>query len=917
MNLKYTLLAIAIISFLKLSAQQNLVPNGNFEEYTTCPSITSQTANCTGWYPYSGATPDFFNSCAPTIVSVPTNFAGFQQAASGNGYVGGFVQINNGNPPNFYNEYIARTLPALSIGTTYEVSMSVSASSVFLAKTNGLGVYFFKNAPATIVSTGPLSVQPQVSYNGFGYITDTQNWVRLIDTFTADSAYDHLVIGGFNIAGNFMLPSAGTGYYYYDSVVVRVLANVRIQYNDSLLCAGDTIDVPYSITGVYNSGNAFNVQLSNATGNFSSPIIIGTGVGSSGTVRCVIPGNSIAGTGYRMRIVTSSPTGISDSTRLIKIGTLNKPISGSNSPVCTGTVLNLNATVTTVSPDLKWSWAGPSAFASNMNNSAILNVSLLQTGNYVVTANLYGCNAKDTVAVVVNPSPVKPIINSNAPLCEGTTLSLSAIAGSGLDYEWAGPGNFSSAIINPIISNATISTSGNYILTVKNSFNCIAKDTENIQVYVVPSVTASGNTPLCTGESLNLSASSIPAGASYSWVGPGGYTATIQNPVRSSVSTGMNGNYIVSAMLNGCTGRDTVAVQIFSTPPAPTINSNSPVCFGNIITLTSGSTPGATYSWTGPNGFSSAHQNPSKSYAVAADGGVYSVYATLDGCVSFASTTTVTVKPMPFVAVYPVPGDTICQGTAVTFIAVPANAGTTPSYKWTRNSSTSILSTASTFTTTSINNNDVVRCMLTDNQCPFAITDTSNEIKMTVLPWLTPSVSIVSNPTTPLSPYQLINFTATPVNGGTSPKYQWYRNNTELIGALSNVWSTQQLDNNDKISVVLTSSYRCPQPAKDTSNVIQVTVLTGIGDVENSGNLKLYPNPNEGMFIISAVGIRSKEVQLEVVSVTGQLLLRKRVVVYNSQMTEHVNLNDAANGMYILNVHGNGELCSLQFSVKR
>jgi hypothetical protein len=59
--------------------------------------------------------------------------------------------------------------------------------------------------------------------------------------------------------------------------------------------------------------------------------------------------------------------------------------------------------------------------------------------------------------------------------------------------------------------------------------------------------------------------------------------------------------------------------------------SNSPVCAGANLNLTASTTSGASYSWTGPNGFTSLLQNPSFAYS-AAYAGVYTVQVTLAGC---------------------------------------------------------------------------------------------------------------------------------------------------------------------------------------------------------------------------------------------------------------------------------------------
>src|SRR5258705_6338420 len=78
---------------------QNLVPNGDFEQYSGCPSNYNQIDFALFWFnpcipPYGTAfgqsgSSDYFNACASIWqIDVPNNFDGYQPAHSGNGYAG-------------------------------------------------------------------------------------------------------------------------------------------------------------------------------------------------------------------------------------------------------------------------------------------------------------------------------------------------------------------------------------------------------------------------------------------------------------------------------------------------------------------------------------------------------------------------------------------------------------------------------------------------------------------------------------------------------------------------------------------------------------------------------------------------------------------------------------------------------------
>ncbi|HAD33551.1 MAG TPA: hypothetical protein DCF44_03500, partial [Chitinophagaceae bacterium] len=98
------------------------------------------------------------------------------------------------------------------------------------------------------------------------------------------------------------------------------------------------------------------------------------------------------------------------------------------------------------------------------------------------------------------------------------------------------------------------------------------------------------------------------------------------------------------------------ALTVCSPPSSPSVGSNSPICAGTDLNLTcsaaSGTTP-FTYSWNGPNGFSSTDQNPTITAATTAATGTYYVTIT-NSCGSINTSTIVTVSQpaMPTLACY-------------------------------------------------------------------------------------------------------------------------------------------------------------------------------------------------------------------------------------------------------------------------
>lgn len=74
------------------------------------------------------------------------------------------------------------------------------------------------------------------------------------------------------------------------------------------ICSGQSLQISYTKQGTFNPNNYFTAQLSNANGDFSNPINIGTvNSDNSGKIFAKIPENLKTGTNYRIRIISDSP----------------------------------------------------------------------------------------------------------------------------------------------------------------------------------------------------------------------------------------------------------------------------------------------------------------------------------------------------------------------------------------------------------------------------------------------------------------------------------------------------------------------------------------------------------------------------------------------------------------------------------
>ncbi|HRQ21380.1 MAG TPA: T9SS type A sorting domain-containing protein [Ferruginibacter sp.] len=169
----------------------------------------------------------------------------------------------------------------------------------------------------------------------------------------------------------------------------------------------------------------------------------------------------------------------------------------------------------------------------------------------------------------------------------------------------------------------------------------------------------------------------------------------------------------------------------------------------------------------------------------------------------------------------------ICAGQSVTFTATPTNGGSNPQYQWMVNSGDIPGENGTTFTTTTLNNGDIVQVRLLSDITPCATGNpaVSTGINMTVNPLLVPAVSITANPGVDICSGTNVTFTATPTNGGGTPAYQWYLNGAP-VGTNSPTYSNSTLGDLDEVYVVMTTSEACFTTPTATSNTLIIN-LTG------------------------------------------------------------------------------------------
>ncbi len=453
-----------------------------------------------------------------------------------------------------------------------------------------------------------------------------------------------------------------------------------------------------------------------------------------------------------------------------------------------------------------------------------------------------GCSLTDTsntAVLTVNGVNLGVSIASNAPsnsICKGSSVTFTATPtpATGLTspaYRW-------------YIDNIT---------TVTGSTGTVINTTNTTQLSLGMAVTVSGGT------------GSFPSNTTIVAINPG-VSFTVSNtpnvqPAAGAIISGKvadgigittyttslldNGNSLRCVLgvidNSGCTFPNPATSNIVTmdvTPNTP-VNvslaaSQTTICAGNSVTFTATPTNGGV----GPQyeffiGTTSV-QAPSSSTTYINNGTLINGQSVT--CKLTAGTGLSCPAPVPATSnaismtvnpSFPVsvvlsanPGVDICPGTNVIFTATGTNPGTTPTYVFKKNGTTVQTSSSNTYSSNSLVNGDVITCTLTSSiiSCTNGTNPaTSNTLTISIQQQVA-SVSLATSPANPCAGAS-VTYTATAVNGGSAPTYQFYVNGVAQPNT-GNTW-TYIPGAGDSVSVEMSSSLGCALPNPATAFVIQ------------------------------------------------------------------------------------------------
>lgn len=581
----------------------NLIKNGDFEDYSSCPTGNGQMSKANNWYQgtTSGGSSDYFNTCGhmntgggitPPLpfpggvgcAGVYTNYTSTAGAQGWNGY---------------YKEEFAQKLDFCA-GQKYTLSL-YCAKPATGSYTNLQGNVSFKIGNAAILPTAAFNAVTRCETN-FIEATNvngtliTAAWQQFTRTFTATQNAN-----AFIVAGNCLGPYTATGYAFVDDMKLIPVDTMLVSPTNISTCdtAFFTVTIPGGCYGPYdftiNNGTqtdtVFNIP-SNYT-HFIYPATSGTYTITSviNKFGCSTPLNiPITVTGGSNVNITQNPNICTGQTYTLPGGTVVSTsgtyvdtvsaASGCDSIITTNLTVG-NAVTSSQNPII----------CSGQNYTLPGGAVVTTAGTYMDTISLgSGCDSIITTNLTVNPAVTS---SQNPSICTGQNYTLPggtvvSTAGTYMDTLLSSSGCDSIITTTLTVSNAltanqsftlcqgtnftlpggtVVSTSGTYLDTLTSTGGCDSIITTNL-TYNANSTNS--QTPIiCSNETYTL-----PSGTAVSTSGT--YTDTLTN-------------------IYGC---DSIITTILTVNPQPTttISPNVTIQPGDNTSLIA--TGGASYTWS-------------------------------------------------------------------------------------------------------------------------------------------------------------------------------------------------------------------------------------------------------------------------------------------------------------------------------
>ena len=660
-------------------------PPSNTNQPPTCATLPFVLSGPTGMTTYSWITPAGNNPATASTYSINANVSGTYSLN---------FSLNTCNITTAYTY-------------TYNVQLTPTAD---FTSSNTLCSGNFDFASTSTPSGGPpitgtIWEWGDGSANGSGtnathsFPTPGTNSVTLLvtngtctDSITKTVVTPSKPVAGFNLVNNCLNKASN---YTSTSTAAAGIASQIWNFGDISTGSGATPNHTYASAGTYTvtllvtDNNSCKDSISESITVYPLPALVATSsticVGqqtatltASGALTYTwnpttdlnpTNGSTVIGTPVTTTNYTVTGTDgngcINTATSTITVNPL-PPVAVNSSTICVGQQI---ASLTAANA-VTYTWNPATTFSSN-TGATVKGTPTITTSYTVAGTDANGCVNTANTTITVNQLPVITVNSSTICIGQGTA---TLTATNALTYTWNPSITLSSDTGTTVTGTPTLTT--NYTVTGTDTNGCFNIATSTITVNPLPLITVNGST-ICIGEqTATLTAHNA---TTYTW----SPAATLNNNTGTTVTatpTTTTDYSITGTDANGCVNTVTTSVAVNGLP-AHTASSNTPCVTEQNLNLTCNIPLGTyTYSWSGPNSFTSSIQNPILTFnnVTNAAAGTYSILVTdINGCYDTA-TVKVNLHQLPVITTT---GTMVCIYQPYTITAT--GAGTNGVYVWT------------------------------------------------------------------------------------------------------------------------------------------------------------------------------------------------------------------------------------------
>ena len=313
------------------------------------------------------------------------------------------------------------------------------------------------------------------------------------------------------------------------------------------------------------------------------------------------------------------------------------------------------------------------------NGSTDSTISVSASGEFSVTVSNGNCQASDTVQILFGTTPAAVSITGADTICQGQNLVLNTDAAAETEVNWSGPGSFSFTGNTLVLNDIQLNQAGEYIAVPANNGCPGPADTIFITINASPQINLGPDLAVCNGSQITLDPIDGSQGLNFLWS---------NGSTDSSIVVSQAGTYTVTVTDGGvCPATDSIVVIDGVAPEAVPISGDTLYCVGSTAVFALPELNQITWSWTGPNGFTSTSDTITISNVTAANAGVYTVTPTIGNCPGESSSIKLVIGPDLVVNLGS--DDTICGPGPV--VLNPMNSAPGFTYQWSNGSTDSVI----------------------------------------------------------------------------------------------------------------------------------------------------------------------------------------------------------------------------------